>query len=238
MSNEEDYIRAIVEMRGELANAARFIKEKNKVALKAVLRSCFSDAKKFFGDDKTSVDDFKEKLQEIYKCFKADDPEQATAITQRQLYQVNMLITHFADTGTFSESTLELLAGAMAEIVIQEVQDGVSDFDMEAGKYCHGIFPCVPTEYGDLMYGMAQMLKGIFLGSFADGRASIEWINAKRAQDAESEASIEITTVFAKRRSEERMLEKLADVAASTSTPRLIHLSNRIVALNHFAVLC
>lgn len=48
MSDEENPILAIFEMREEMLNAKRFAEADNKVGLKAALHACSADAKRFF----------------------------------------------------------------------------------------------------------------------------------------------------------------------------------------------
>jgi hypothetical protein len=230
----EDSFLAIFEMRSELGNAMEFIKSNNNAGVKASLRSCQFDARRFFDGDQNSIDDFKAKLRNIYSCCKQEDSDQALALTEHLFSQIEMLITHLADSGAFSDSAIDLYANVLADRLTDqlEARGSVSDFDMAAGHYCQEIFPTIPGNHNEFMVGVALMLKGIFLGQFADGRPSIELIKSKRSQDDESKTSIDTAVTFAKALTDKRIMKGVEELSRKNKTPRLVYYANHVVSIS------
>ena len=93
-------------MRSELDHVKESIVSKNTAAVKAALRPCQFDARRFFDDDQVSIDDFKSKLRYIFNCYKQGYSRKAFDEADRLFAQIEMLITHLADSSAFPDSAI------------------------------------------------------------------------------------------------------------------------------------
>ncbi len=225
--DQENQALAIIEMRDELANTKSYLETRNKIALKASLRACQSDARRFFKGDDDSIRDFTSKLQAIYNAFKTRKYDEAVELNDKLHKQIKMLIMEMHDSTALPDSAAQQRQKVtLAENVTERDEHS---FDLAAGRYCQNFFAEIPSDRDTLMMGLMWMVQGIFSERFVEGVPSIEFIRNKRAQDKESNLSIQVAVAFSKRLAENSELKKLRETVESTSTPAIAYLTDRIV---------
>ena len=110
-------------MRSELDHVKKSIVSKNTAAVKAALRSCQFEARRFFDDDQVSIDDFKSKLRYIFNCYKQGDSRKAFDEADRLFAQIEMLITHLTDSSAFPDSAiLAKVTGRLEPLILTRYQ--------------------------------------------------------------------------------------------------------------------